>query len=534
MVMRKVIASVVVLSLFAPSASFGQVINQDEAANGWTRPAQDREYCRQPQALPHLSPEVENQQQQRPTVMARSLRTGAVRSDAPLDSASPPPPPPPPPSSPPSAPAPMADGDSETIMVTGARIAGPAYESSSPIVTSGEGPAEAGSDIGRVMPSYPPRPGPPPRPQPRPQSGLLTAGEHDDLLNPELYSRYVNRSDLGQSVRDLPRLDTANLLTVEVKDSRGRAMPFTQVEVRCSDGNVIALKTMADGKVVFFPGMDRLSRNISIRAAGRGWRDVELSRDAGATTIGFTSRGSAEKVQKLDLMLVVDATGSMSDELRYLQAELSAITRALSRRHRDLDIRIGFSFYRDQGDQYVTRTRALGRNRDAQQNFLNQQSANGGGDYEEAMQEALIRAANQEWRSDAVKTLLLVADAPPHDRDIPTTWLAAEHLRQSRVHIVPVGASGVADSAEYVMRAMAALTQSRYSFLTDDSGVGNSHAEPSVDCYLVTRLDGLLTRIIDSQISGRRIEPERQDIVRSVGNYDAGRCVLPASFGQNG
>ncbi|HMN53788.1 MAG TPA: VWA domain-containing protein, partial [Sphingopyxis sp.] len=94
----------------------------------------------------------------------------------------------------------------------------------------------------------------------------------------------------------------------------------------------------------------------------------------------------------------------------------------------------------------------------------------------------------------------------------------------------PVAASGVADKAEYAMRAMAAATQSRYLFLTDDSGVGNPHAPPAIDCYLVTRLDALVRRVIDSQISGRRIEPNDKEIIRSVGKYDAGKCILPADF----
>lgn len=80
------------------------------------------------------------------------------------------------------------------------------------------------------------------------------------------------------------------------------------------------------------------------------------------------------------------------------------------------------------------------------------------------------------------------------------------------------------------MRAMAAATQSRYLFLTDDSGVGNPHAPPAIDCYLVTKLDALVRRVIDTQISGRRIEPEDQEIIRSVGKYDAGKCILPADF----
>jgi len=77
------------------------------------------------------------------------------------------------------------------------------------------------------------------------------------------------------------------------------------------------------------------------------------------------------------------------------------------------------------------------------------------------------------------------------------------------------------------MRAMAAATQSRYTFLTDDSGIGNAHAAPAIDCYLVTRLDTLLRRVIDSQLSGRRIEPGEQEVIRTVGQYDNGKCIIP-------
>ena len=75
------------------------------------------------------------------------------------------------------------------------------------------------------------------------------------------------------------------------------------------------------------------------------------------------------------------------------------------------------------------------------------------------------------------KSLLLVADAPPHDENV------AQGLERRRggagagaSRSCPVAASGVGDLAEYVMRAMAAATQSRYIFLTDDSGIGNPHA----------------------------------------------------------
>jgi hypothetical protein len=416
-------------------------------------------------------------------------------------------------------------------------VTGSSAERGADDVSAPAPPAASSSDYARTSPTIvPPHPPRPPRPQPQPQSGILTAGEHDDLLNPELYAAYVNRSgDLGQEVRALPRVDTTRVVTVKVNDRSGQPIPFADVVVTCSDGNSITMATQADGSAVFFPGLDRLSERITV-AARKGGRTIADARpvlvaDAhGGQTVGLTASQAATKATKLDLMLVIDTTGSMGDEINYLQAELRSIIGAITAKHRNLDIRIGIVFYRDLGDEYVTRTIAFDRDIGRVQGALAQQQANGGGDYPEAMDQALIRAVGQDWRPDAVKSLLLVADAPPHDDKFGRTWIAAEAARAKRIHITPVAASGVADKAEYAMRAMAAATQSRYLFLTDDSGVGNPHAPPAIDCYLVTRLDALVRRVIDSQISGRRIEPDDKEVIRSVGKYDAGKCILPADF----
>jgi hypothetical protein len=322
------------------------------------------------------------------------------------------------------------------------------------------------------------------------------------------------------------------VLTVAVHDRAGRPVPFAEVELACADGNRLRLATTADGTVSFFPEVDRLSSQVQVRTTGEDWRAVAIPAGRGGQRIEFTVARQAPAVRKLDLVLTIDTTGSMGDEIGFLQGELGAIVGAIRSRHPGLDLRVGFVFYRDLGDEYVTATVPLSPDIRAAQVALGQHHANGGGDYPEAMEQALIRAAGQGWRRDAVKTMLLVADAPPHDDKFALAWRAAEHLRAARVHIVPVAASGVADKAEYFMRASAAATQSRYTFLTDDSGVGNPHAPPAIDCYLVTRLDTLLRRVIDSQLSGRRIEPDEQEVIRSVGQYDKGRCVIPRGFGQ--
>jgi hypothetical protein len=78
--------------------------------------------------------------------------------------------------------------------------------------------------------------------------------------------------------------------------------------------------------------------------------------------------------------------------------------------------------------------------------------------------------------------------------------------------------------AEFMMRHLALFTQGRYLWLTDDSGIGNSHEEPKVKCYQVTRLDQLIGRMIESELSGKRIEANKESIIRTVGSCNHGVC----------
>ena len=151
-------------------------------------------------------------------------------------------------------------------------------------------------------------------------------------------------------------------------------------------------------------GLDRLSERITVsaRKAGRDIADarpVFVSDAPGGQTVGLTASQVAVKATKLDLMLVVDTTGSMGDEIRYLQSELRSIIAAITEKHRDLDIRIGFVFYRDMGDDYVTRTVAFDRDIGRVQGALARQDANGGGDYPEAI------GREEEWISERLEKL---------------------------------------------------------------------------------------------------------------------------------
>lgn len=363
---------------------------------------------------------------------------------------------------------------------------------------------------------------PSPRPEPAPQSGLLTAGDVDDLLNPAQYARYAGRflQDRGAS---LPFVDTRTRVTIKVVDARGRPVPQARATVGRGQAP-LRLVTAADGTASFFPRFDRVpgETEVAVSApAGSAKRRISL---AGTRLVEMRLPGGAAAPAAMDVALVIDTTGSMGDEIAYLAAELEAIVARLKRNAGNVDLRIGVILFRDDGDDYVVRTTPLTGNVGAIRATLLQQEADGGGDMPEAMDRAMAAATRLQWRADAAKALVLVTDAPPHDEALAATLTAADRLRSAGVQIVPVAASGVDDTAQYVLRTMAAMTQGRYVFLTDDSGVGDAHAEPDVACYLVTRLDQLLGRVLGGIATGRRIEPRPDDVIRRVGSYDRGRC----------
>ncbi len=370
-----------------------------------------------------------------------------------------------------------------------------------------------------------------------PQSGLLTAGDYDDVLNPDLYKAYLDRMLQGDlSHKDLPYVDAAQRIDIQVVDRLGKPVPLAKISLTTADGQpMFPLRTGANGMAYLYPVYDALEVGTVVQVSMEGapplrqtLSETDLS---GGASLTFDLGADRKPAGKLDLLLTLDATGSMSDEMAYLQSELVAILDRVARNNEGLDIHAGLIVYRDTGDEYVVREFGFTSDLAAFKANLGEQQADGGGDMPEAMQTAMKTGLDFAWRDDAVKVNLLVADAPPHDSDISETWDSGLISRSRGIHIVPLAASGVDPTAEFLMRSMAQLTGGRYLFLTDDSGIGNPHAEPVVDCYAVTRLDSLVQRVLESLVTGTRIEPEGDEVIRTVGNYRAGICKLDEQVG---
>jgi hypothetical protein len=199
-------------------------------------------------------------------------------------------------------------------------------------------------------------------------------------------------------------------------------------------------------------------------------------------------------------MFVVDATSSMSDEISYLKTELLDVINRAGSELPGTQIRMGSVFYRDFGDDYVTKSFSFTTNKNDLLNFVKDQEAAGGGDTPEAVEEALKSAiADQQWSQDAVNRILfLVLDAPPHNKSdiMKKVRNAVSTAQQKGIRIIPVSASGIDWGTEFLLRFISISTNGTYVFITDHSGIGNPHHTPTVGTYQVEYLNNLMVRLI--------------------------------------
>ena len=208
----------------------------------------------------------------------------------------------------------------------------------------------------------------------------------------------------------------------------------------------------------------------------------------------------------VDIAFVVDATGSMGDEIEYLKAEMDDIIGSIISSNKQLSIRTGAVFYRDNGDDYKTRTSPFSEDLNTTRRFIENQNAGGGGDFPELPDVALQAALNDlEWEEEArARLVFLVLDAPPHADEASLKRMKdAYSLAAAKgVKIIPVVSSGADQATEYLVRCGALYTNATSVFLTDHSGIGNSHIKPTTDSYEVKSLNFILKDIIQRSIEG--------------------------------
>lgn len=126
----------------------------------------------------------------------------------------------------------------------------------------------------------------------------------------------------------------------------------------------------------------------------------------------------ADNRPTLDVVFVLDTTGSMSGLIEGAKQKIWSIASRLASGKPTPRIRVGLVAYRDRTDDYVTKRFELSEDLDEVYKNLQGFSAGGGGDGPEHVGQALGEAVSlMQWSQDkkTARMIFLVGDAPAHD-----------------------------------------------------------------------------------------------------------------------
>ena len=342
-------------------------------------------------------------------------------------------------------------------------------------------------------------------------SGLLTAGEWNDLDNWKFWSGLLNENkyyDKTSYWKFYPK----NLVAVQVVDGNNTAIANVPVEL-LKDGTVLfSTKTDNAGFAYCWQSLfandngEIVAEDYSLNVNGASYIEplkFTMQGDEQLNVNVVVSADAKQAAAKADIAFIVDATGSMTDEIRFLISDLNYIIDHASSGN-NIALRTAALFYRDLQDEYITRYDDFSDNVSTTQEFVAKQKAGGGGDYPEAVDYALEAALQKlSWNESArARIAFLILDAPAHHKDnvIESLQKSIALFAQNGIKIIPVAASGVDKDTEFMLRFFELATGGTYVFLTNDSGIGNKHIEASVGDYEVEKLADLMVRLIKKYV----------------------------------
>ena len=339
--------------------------------------------------------------------------------------------------------------------------------------------------------------------------GLLTASEWNDLDNWNAWGEILagEFSDKTAYWKFYP----STLAAVKVVDENGTGLANVSVELL--NGNDIEFATKTDNSGLAYCWVklyeDAIKETVkaedfSLKVNGKvSEAPVEFSLLSGELKVNTITSDAKQADAKADVAFIVDATGSMGDEIRFLQSDLSYI---IDHAHSETNValRTAIVFYRDESDEYLTRGKDFSTDVANTQAFIAEQYASGGGDYPEAVHSALeATLQNFSWNESArARIAFLILDAPAHHQDdvIESLQSSIRFYAKNGIKLIPVAASGVDKDTESMLRFFDIITGGTYVFLTDDSGIGNSHIEASVGEHEVETLADLMIRLIKKYV----------------------------------
>ena len=304
-----------------------------------------------------------------------------------------------------------------------------------------------------------------------PSASGLKAGFADDNRQFNYFVQFLEEYARGVEHRPIP-IDER--IVLKVVDSAGRSVP--NADVRISGGGEVLAQGLsyADGTFIFFPLEHEATLSTYRAEVASGGRaqaiDIDRRGPRSVTVSLERPRAGFQRVP-LDILFVLDTTGSMGEEIERLKTTIELINLNLASLSSKPRVRFGMVLYKDRGDEeYATRVVPFTENLAEFQAALAKVSAAGGGDTPEDLEAALGRAIHGvQWNRDGIRLAFVITDAPAHlDEYRPSyTYVDAVHdARRGGIKFFSVGTGGLPLEGELLLRQVAQYTCGKYIFLT--------------------------------------------------------------------
>ncbi|HAK59841.1 MAG TPA: hypothetical protein DCO77_05585 [Nitrospiraceae bacterium] len=350
----------------------------------------------------------------------------------------------------------------------------------------------------------------PKRAKRRPAASGLRAGYADDNKQFNYFLHFLER--YGSGIPHYP-LSIKERIILNVKDRKGKSVPNADVTIYSGSTVLTSGRTYSDGSFLFFPSEYRKNlfrykavvrtlqgrKKISIDRQGR--RDIEIILDVPR---------KLPKSIPLDILFVLDTTGSMGEEIKRLKKTIEIMNLNLISLPSKPTVRFGMVLYKDRKDAYRTKVVPLTGDLDEFQKALSTVSASGGGDTPEDLQSALKEAIqNIDWNKDGVRLAFIITDAPPHlDYGQQYTYgNASIGAKKNGIKIHTVGTGGLNIAGEYILRQISQYTLGRYIFLTygekgeSEGGRPGSVSHHTGSNFQTDKLEAIIIRFAKEELN---------------------------------
>lgn len=332
----------------------------------------------------------------------------------------------------------------------------------------------------------------------QPTTNILEAGEWNDLNHWNHWRNLVEGKYYEQARKW--RFHTGHRLAFNLQ-SKGLPAPNVKLELKKGDTSEWVCRTDNQGRAEMWIDLFKSNTRVDL-SRYRLFIDDQLADisltfyEDGINEISMGFRKS--NLTRVEVAFVIDATGSMKEEYAYLRTHLpSILNRALQQDH-NMELRTATVLFRDESDEFTVKSTDFQPGFEHTNQTLQSVQAEGGADYQEAVDLALNQAVNRlNWSMDArTRIAFLFLDGPPRfwAEKIVDMQRSVRTAATKGIKLIPITTASIDEDAEFLSRFFAISTNGTYTFLTVDDSSNKS--DPTLGNFETQDLKVLLGDLI--------------------------------------